>query len=245
MKNIYHEGKLINKAGVDRVVLSHVELKKINWPVFKKAITASSDIIYDAFRSANRTYYVTEGGDRLHYMTITDPEVGHLNFGANPKKYGIIEFSPANKNNGINIVNFDGKELMEYLAHIKVILSDRYGLEVSFTNCTLKEVELNVTFALNHPYDDYYRALSVLFSDMPYLKKQCEYTGKENKEKQLQSCSAFNKQLSVTAYNKSVEMAIALKRKEEIHITDENGVLIESDLMRVEFKLKTAEVYMW
>ena len=83
MKNIYHEGKLINKAGVDRVVLSHVELKKINWPVFKKAITASSDIIYDAFRSANRTYYVTEGGDRLHYMTITDPEVGHLNFGAN------------------------------------------------------------------------------------------------------------------------------------------------------------------
>ena len=242
MKNIYHEGKLINKAGVDRVVLSHVELKKINWPVFKKAITASSDIIYDAFRSANRTYYVTEGGDRLHYMTITDPEVGHLNFGANPKKYGIIEFSPANKNNGINIVNFDGKELMEYLAHIKVILSDRYGLEVSFTNCTLKEVELNVTFALNHPYDDYYRALSVLFSDMPYLKKQCEYTGKENKEKQLQSCSAFNKQLSVTAYNKSVEMAIALKRKEEIHITDENGVLIESDLMRVEFKLKTAEV---
>lgn len=242
MKNIYHEGKLINKAGVDRVVLSHVELKKINWPVFKKAITASSDIIYDAFRSANRIYYVTEGGDRLHYMTITDPEVGHLNFGANPKKYGIIEFSPANKNNGINIVNFDGKELMEYLAHIKVILSDRYGLEVSFTNCTLKEVELNVTFALNHPYDDYYRALSVLFSDMPYLKKQCEYTGKENKEKQLQSCSAFNKQLSVTAYNKSVEMAIALKRKEEIHITDENGVLIESDLMRVEFKLKTAEV---
>lgn len=199
MKNIYHEGKLINKAGVDRVVLSHVELKKINWPVFKKAITALSDIIYDAFRSANRTYYVTEGGDRLHYMTITDPEVGHLNFGANPKKYGIIEFSPANKNNGINIVNFDGKELMEYLALIKVILSDRYGLEVSFTNCTLKEVELNVTFALNHPYDDYYRALSVLFSDMPYLKKQCEYTGKENKEKQLQSCSAFNKQLSVTA----------------------------------------------
>ena len=162
MKNIYHEGKLINKAGVDRVVLSHVELKKINWPVFKKAITASSDIIYDAFRSANRTYYVTEGGDRLHYMTITDPEVGHLNFGANPKKYGIIEFSPANKNNGINIVNFDGKELMEYLAHIKVILSDRYGLEVSFTNCTLKEVELNVTFALNHPYDDYYRALALI-----------------------------------------------------------------------------------
>lgn len=170
MKNIYHEGKLINKAGVDRVVLSHVELKKINWPVFKKAITALSDIIYDAFRSANRTYYVTEGGDRLHYMTITDPEVGHLNFGANPKKYGIIEFSPANKNNGINIVNFDGKELMEYLALIKVILSDRYGLEVSFTNCTLKEVELNVTFALNHPYDDYYRALSVLFSDIMCLK---------------------------------------------------------------------------
>lgn len=218
MKNIYHEGKLINKAGVDRVVLSHVELKKINWPVFKKAITASSDIIYDAFRSANRTYYVTEGGDRLHYMTITDPEVGHLNFGANPKKYGIIEFSPANKNNGINIVNFDGKELMEYLAHIKVILSDRYGLEVSFTNCTLKEVELNVTFALNHPYDDYYRALSVLFSDMPYLKKQCEYTGKENKEKQLQSCSAFNKQLSVTPY---------IYQGEEIGMTNPHYTSIE------------------
>ena len=181
MKNIYHEGKLINKAGVDRVVLSHVELKKINWPVFKKAITASSDIIYDAFRSANRTYYVTEGGDRLHYMTITDPEVGHLNFGANPKKYGIIEFSPANKNNGINIVNFDGKELMEYLAHIKVILSDRYGLEVSFTNCTLKEVELNVTFALNHPYDDYYRALSVLFSDKETIKDiEGKYPSDEN-----------------------------------------------------------------
>lgn len=242
MLKIYHEGELINKAGVDRVVLSHVVLLKINWPVFKSALKTSNDIVYDAFKARNRTCYVTEGGDVFHHMTITNPEIGHLVFGANPKRYGLMELSPSNIRDGINLVNFTGAEFIRCLANTAKMLCERFGLVISFSNSTFREIEVNCTFALKHPFTEYYRPLSVLFSDMPYLKKKCEYTGKEKNEKKLQSCSAFNKQLSVTAYNKSLEMAVAIKQKGTGCVYDENGEVIESDLMRVEYKLKTAEV---
>lgn len=151
MSNIYYEGELINKAGIDKAVLSHVELLKINWPVFKRAMSASTDVIYDAFNAGKRTYYATEGGDVFHYMAIIDPQIGHLTFGANPKQYGIIEFSPSNKRDGINLVNFTGEEFLEFLDEIKTYLNKNYGLEVSFLNSKPKQMELNTTFALTYP----------------------------------------------------------------------------------------------
>lgn len=240
--NIYFEEKLINKAGVDRLVFSHVELIEINRSILHSAVTESSNLIFDDLKVYNRTYYVTNNGDRFHHMRISDPEIGTLTFGANPQKYGIWEFSPCNFRDGNNLVNFSSRELIDYLEYAAKLLNERFGLVISFFNSILKEIELNTTFALRYAFSDYYRPLSVLFLRMPYLKKQCEYSGTENKGKKLHSCSTFNKQISVTAYNKSLEMAVNLKSKERILVYDEDGVIVDSDLMRVEFKLKTAEI---
>ena len=240
--NIYFEEKLINKAGVDRLVFSHVELIEINRSILHSAVTESSNLIFDDLKVYNRTHYVTNNGDRFHHMRISDPEIGTLTFGANPQKYGIWEFSPCNFRDGNNLVNFSSRELIDYLEYAAKLLNERFGLVISFFNSILKEIELNTTFALRYAFSDYYRPLSVLFLRMPYLKKQCEYSGTENKGKKLHSCSTFNKQISVTAYNKSLEMAVNLKSKERILVYDEDGVIVDSDLMRVEFKLKTAEI---
>lgn len=242
MKNIYHEGKLINKAGVDRVVLSHVVLKKINWPVFKSALKVSKDIIYDAFNVRNRTHYVTKEFNVFHYMSITDERIGHLTFGANPKQYGCIEFSPSNKRGGINLVNFTRTEFIEFLEDIKIYLDENYGLEVLFLKGKPKQMELNATFALTYPFNDYYRPLSVLFANMPFLKKLHEHSKDAAEEKELGTYEVENNQITVIAYNKSLQMRIVLKQKEGIHIYDDNGELIESDMIRFEFKLKSAKV---
>ncbi len=240
--NIYFEEKLINKAGGDRLVLSRVELIEINRSILHSAVTKSNNLMFDDLKVNNRTYYVTNNGDKFHQMKISDPEIGTLTFGANPQKYGIWEFSPCNFRDGNNLVNFSGWELIDYLEYAAKLLNERFGLVISFFNSILRGIELNTTFALRYAFSDYYRPLSVLFLRMPYLKKQCEYSGTENKEKKLQSCSTFNKQISVTAYNKSLEMAVNLKSKERILVYDEDGVIVDSDLMRIEFKLKTAEI---
>lgn len=241
-KDIFFEGTLINRAGVDRVVLGHVKLIDIDRSKLESAATRLKDIIFDDFKVSNRTFYSIDGGDRFHYLSIRDPEIGSINFGANPRPYGIYEFSPSNWRTGINLVNFSGDDLLDFLYHVESLFNERYGLTISFTASTLKEIELNTTFALQHDFNGYYRPLDVLFGSLPYLKKSCVYNGTEENTKKLQSCSAFNKQTSVTAYNKKVEMAVNLKVKGEITIVDENGVIVESDLMRVEFKLKTADV---
>lgn len=232
MLNIYYGGELINKAGVDRVVLSHVELLKINWPVFKSALKVSKDIIYDAFSVRNRTHYVTKEFNVFHYMSITDERIGHLTFGANPKQYGCIEFSPSNKRGGINLVNFTGTEFIEFLGDIKIYLDENYGLEVSFLNSKPKQMELNATFALTYPFNDYYRPLSVLFANMPFLKKLHEHSKDAAEEKELGTYEVENNQITVIAYNKSLQMKIVLKQKEDIHIYDDNEELIESDMIR-------------
>lgn len=241
-EKIYFEGELINKAGVDRVVLINVELLRIEWEVFSSKLNGTNDIVFDNYKACNRTYYYTKGGDKFHRLNISDTKIGRLCFGACPLKFGIWEFSPTNTELEKNIVNFSGEKLVMFLEETTKNIYEEYGLEVSFHKCKLKEVEVNTTFALEYDFNDYYRPLNVLFSKMPYLKKKCEYSGTENTEKKLQSCSDFNNQITVTAYNKSVEMAVNLKSKEKIHIFDSKGEIIESVLMRVEFKLKRAEV---
>ena len=173
-------------------------------------------------------------------MNISDPDISRLSFGANPLQFGIMEFSPSSLREEVNLINFSGEELHAFLNQVKSMLNERYGMEVSFSNCTFKEMELNTTFALEHPFTDYYRSLSIMFKGMPYLKTQDEYN--KDKEKKLQSYSKFNNQIWVIAYNKSLELAVKLKHKKEIHIVDEDSVVVKADLMRLEFKLKTAEL---
>lgn len=232
----------INRAGVDRVVLIHVNLKKIYWDVFEEALSTSRDIVFDDYQSWNRTCYCTEEGDKFHYLNISDSKIGRMSFGANPQRFGTWEFSPKNSELRTNIVNFSGDDFIAYLEKTRDLVLKKYGLEVTFTACRLKEIELNTTFALEYSFSDYYRALNVLFSRMPYLRKKYEYSGAEKKEKKLQSISEFNNQISVTAYNKGLEMEINFKTDEKKMIMTQKGENIKSDLMRVEFKLKTAEI---
>lgn len=64
-------------------------------------------------------------------MKISDPEIGTLTFGANPKKYGIWEFSPCNFRDGNNLVNFSGRELIDYLEYAAKLLNERFDLVIS------------------------------------------------------------------------------------------------------------------
>lgn len=56
-KNIYYEGELINRVGIDRIVLNHVELIGINREVLSSVKKSIGNLIFDDFSTKTRTYY--------------------------------------------------------------------------------------------------------------------------------------------------------------------------------------------
>lgn len=141
-----------------------------------------------------------------------------------------------------NLINFSAEDILMFLNNAQKILAEKYGLVVDFSHSKIKEVELNTTFALNNTFTEYYRPLSVIFSLMPYLKKDCEYRCKNQDKKELESISAFNQQISATAYNKTIEMSVNIGSRDTITIVDSNGQIVQEDMMRIEYKLKNAAV---
>ena len=80
---------------------------------------------------------------------------------------------------------------------------------------------------------------------MPYLKKDDTYVlnDKKTRKKDFTGETVRNNELSITIYNKSLEMELKIKNADNLIIYDEHGEVVEGDLMRIEVKLKTPEIF--
>lgn len=241
-RRIYYDGALINKIGIDRIVIKKVVLKEINAEKLDTALTCCA-IHYDKVIVEGRQFYLTEKDNKFNYLKIDDNELGTLTFGVKNKQYGIYQFSPKEMWGGTNLVNYSAKEIHEFIEDAKIKLKDKYGLEVDFDDSEIREIELNTTFATKHKFSAYRRAITVMLFIMPYLKKDDVRSEKYRKteEKLISSETVYNKQLSICVYNKTKEMELAIKRTGEMLVYDDNGVIVENDLMRIEAKIKTPD----
>lgn len=145
-RRIYYDGALINKIGIDRIVIKKVVLKEINAEKLDTALTCCA-IHYDKVIVEGRQFYLTEKDNKFNYLKIDDNELGTLTFGVKNKQYGIYQFSPKEMWGGTNLVNYSAKEIHEFIEDAKIKLKDKYGLEVDFDDSEIREIELNTTFA--------------------------------------------------------------------------------------------------
>lgn len=241
-RRIYYDGALINKIGIDRIVIKKVVLKEINAEKLDTALTCCA-IHYDKVIVEGRQFYLTEKDNKFNYLKIDDNELGTLTFGVKNKQYGIYQFSPKEMWGGTNLVNYSAKEIQEFIEDAKIKLKDKYGLEVDFDDSEIREIELNTTFALRHKFSMYRRPIALMMSMMPFLNSD-DVRGtidKKAREKLVNGETVYNKQFSISVYNKTKEMELAIKNTDKIIVYDDNGVIVEKDLMRIEGKIKTPE----
>lgn len=241
-RNIYYENALINKVGIDRLVLKKVILRKIDEEVLKKALIRCA-IRYDNELIEGRQFYTTDSGEKFCFLKIDDNELGTLTFGVKNDRYGIYQLSPKEMWDDTNLVNFSALEIHAFIAVTTIKLKEKYGLDVDFDWAEIREIELNTTFATKYKFSAYRRAIAVMLFIMPYLKKDDVRSEKYKRidEKLISSETVYNKQLSICVYNKTKEMELAIKRTGEMLVYDDNGVIVENDLMRIEAKIKTPD----
>lgn len=241
-RNIYFENELINKVGIDRIVLKKVILRKIDEEVLEKALIRCA-IRYDNELIDGRQFYTTDCGEKFCFLKIDDNELGTLNFGVKNDRYGIYQFSPKEMWNDTNLMNFSALEMHAFIAIAAIKFKEKYGLDVDFDWAEIREIELNTTFATKHKFSAYRRAITVMLFIMPYLKKDDVRSEKYRKpeEKLISSETVYNKQLSICVYNKTKEMELSIKRTGEMLVYDDNGVIVDNDLMRIEAKIKTPD----
>ena len=84
-RRIYYDGALINKIGIDRIVIKKVVLKEINAEKLDTALTCCA-IHYDKVIVEGRQFYLTEKDNKFNYLKIDDNELGTLTFGVKNKQ---------------------------------------------------------------------------------------------------------------------------------------------------------------
>lgn len=241
-RNIYFDGTLINKVGIDRIELKKVVLKEIDEEVLKQSMTYC-EVRYDNECVHGRQFYITDNEVKFCYLRIVDNELGTLTFGIKNKQYGIYEFSPKESYGGINLVNYSAQEIHAFIAIATIKLKEKYGLDVEFEYSEIRQIELNTTFALEHKFGEYRRTLAVMMFKVPHLNKDSVYgkDDKKTKSKVISGHTVYNGQMSICVYNKTKEMEFAIKKTSEIVVYDDDGVVVEEDLMRVESKIKNSD----
>ena len=150
-RRIYYGDKLINKVGIDRIVLNKVQLMAIDEGVFRLAMR-NHVIRYDDTKVEGRLYYRTVNGVEFNFMKIDDNELGTFTFGVKHSTYGIYQFSPKETQDGINLVNFTAIDIHSFINNVKIKMKIRYGLDLEFSDSEIRETELSTTFALQYKF---------------------------------------------------------------------------------------------
>ena len=122
-------------------------------------------------------YVTRDGKQNFSYMKIKgDGEINVLKAGkcACGKQYVKLETNVCDEQLG-NFVGNTVKEYQEQIDRIENQLWDNYGINASFRNANINYIELNRTFELNHPFEEYKRPIKLILDEMPKMKYLKEF----------------------------------------------------------------------
>ena len=122
-------------------------------------------------------YVTRDGKQNFSYMKIKgDGEINVLKAGkcACGKQYVKLETNVCDEQLG-NFVGNTVKEYQEQIDRIENKLWDNYGINASFRNANINYIELNRTFELNHPFEEYKRPIKLILDEMPKMKYLKEF----------------------------------------------------------------------
>lgn len=186
-------------------------------------------------------YVTSDGKQNFSYMKIKgDGEINVLKAGkcACGNQYVKLETSVCDEQLG-NFVGNTVKEYQEQIDRIKDKLWDNYGIKASFRNANINYIELNRTFELNHPFEEYKRPIKLILDEMPKMKYLSEF-GRDKvidtyfveKVEDIETYSVCNKRKSKSS-NKSLKILTFYNKGKQI----QGIIYLDGDYMRVEIKL--------
>lgn len=184
--------------------------------------------------------YITAAGQEFNRLTIeNDGLIDRLVAGAklmNGKyiNYCILQTTVQKKEAG-NLVGYTTGDYFEHLQIISAHLAFDYGIEVDFSDVSVKELEINRTFRLDNDFSEYHRVINLIMSNLPsYLKNQMDYkhVGKDNTE--------FETYYAASKQNNKSDRYLLLKIYNKTRALQKIIVLTDS-FMRVEIRLIGSE----
>lgn len=184
--------------------------------------------------------YITAVGQEFNRLTIeNDGLIDKLVAGAklmNGKyiNYCILQTTVKRKEAG-NLVGYRTGDYFDHLQMIAAHLAFDYGIEVDFSDVSVKELEINRTFRLDNDFSEYHRVINLIMSNLPsYLKNQMDYkhVGKDNTE--------FETYYAASKQNNKSDRYLLLKIYNKTRALQKIIVLTDS-FMRVEIRLIGSE----
>ena len=182
-----------------------------------------------AYRSNDRMMYETEYGDEFSYLRIANDKWIHQ------LKAGITGFGTQYTNLQMGIYDEDTGNLRcntveEYhhqLKRVQDYLVDKYGILTDFENSKVNMIELNRTFQIDCPFDEYDRVLQLLVAIMPKMRNLSFFGKSKNDEMIMETYTAWSRgrNKKITFYDKGNQLKVS----------------VSENLMRVELTIKTSK----
>lgn len=209
---------------LDKILLINCEIAEIEWLEYLEELNIIK--VND-----NKQGYITNSGQTFEYLKITKNGcIDSLTAGvAYGKQYCTLQLS-VNKS---KIGNFEGNSVDEYmqqLADVQEFLKFEFGILIDFSNAKLKSLEINRTFKIEYPFDEYSRAIQLILSQMPKMQKITTVTNLEQGKNE--TFAVWNKK-ECTAKSRSFKKIIFYDKGKQC----ETSVILDSDYMRFEIKL--------
>lgn len=209
---------------IDKILLINCEIAEIEWLEYLEELNIAK--VND-----NKQGYITNSGQTFEYLKITKNGcIDSLTAGvAYGKQYCTLQLS-VNKG---EIRNFEGNtvdEYMQQLADVQEFLKFEFGILIDFSNAKLKSLEINRTFKIEYPFDEYSRAIQLILSQMPKMQKITTVTNLEQGKNE--TFAVWNKK-ECTAKSRSFKKIIFYNKGKQC----ETSVILDSDYMRFEIKL--------
>lgn len=231
--------KLKERIGIDHSVLYNFSILSIN-----------QDKLYNQQTNAN-TYInlviddtspiVLSDSTKISKLVIKDGCIGR--FGVEYKQNNLtgtycintaLEMMVSDDNN--NLQNLMVTEYRQRIDSIFAYLDNKYGVQIDYSNLKIKKIELNATFSLDAPYEQYKQSILLMAQNIPhkFATKYATWNEISKTGAKLETLLIKNSSTELKIYNKA-------KHLQDIGVMDISQYNSHG-IMRIEYTIKDKRI---
>ncbi|MFA9424512.1 MAG: hypothetical protein ACERLG_13110, partial [Sedimentibacter sp.] len=232
---------LIKRVGIDRSVLYDFPLISLD----ANKLTSFKNV---QFELNENSPILLESGERLGKLVIIDKFLGRMkvefNYSNLHNKHFInttLELMVSGSDN--NLQNLNTEEYKDRIKAVFDYLENTYTIKADYSKIKVKKLELNATFFLDEPYENYKQAILMMIRNVSPKRFGCsssnnaikyatwhEANMKTNKDT-LETALVKNSSIEIKVYNKG-------KQLQDIGEIENSG----QSIMRVEYSIKDRRI---
>lgn len=224
----------IQQIGIDRSVVYNFVLLSID----TKKIEEQSKNNYVNLIEDKTSPIELENGKRIGKLLIKDKKIGQLY--VSYEKNNIKNTRYINSSLELilsnNLQNLTAEEYKDRVVETFLYLENKYGIRADYYSLKIKKIEVNATFYLDEPYENYKQAILLMIQNVPpstfgnnkAIKYATWYECTAQKDT-LETAVVKNSSIELKMYNKGKQL------KDSGAIAEEK---LNRDIMRIEFVIK-------